>query len=225
MVVLLASSVSPAVWLNPESLFQRFFFAIGAVGDKIKRKNVLLNRKRREIYYFIVNFPFSHFRRITRTVGVGPNEGAWHLGILERMGFVKGERSGRYLVYHAHNIDTRTSRPSNLIPNNNASRILEYLLRNPGAKISDVTQALTINRNTVAYHIKRLETNGYVERLQSNGLRLATAGYDNEQAWSDAIANPVTRTNNLTLENETPSPTGIVGGTKDPSSSRNSGTT
>jgi predicted transcriptional regulator len=189
MALLVASSVSPA-WWNPEGLFQRIFFVSGSLGEKIRRKDVLRNRKRREIYYFIVNFPFSHFRRITRKVGVGPNEGSWHLRILEKMGLIKSEHLGRYLIYHANNIDSRSNRPASLIPNSNATKILEYLHRNPGAKITHVTRALMMNRNTVSYHIKRMQTSGIVEREETDGLRLARTGDDHGEGLAHVIPNP-----------------------------------
>jgi len=177
------------MWWDPEVLFRKFFFVTGAVGERITRKKVLVNNKRREIYYFIMNFPFSHFRSILRNVGVGANEGAWHLQILEQMSLIKSKRVGRYLTYHANNVDTQTVRPPTVFPNSKASRIIEYLLRNPGAKITSVTQALTMNRNTVSYHIKRLQTNGLVEKLQSNGLRLTTAGDDYGQGLPHTTIN------------------------------------
>jgi DNA-binding transcriptional ArsR family regulator len=186
-----APSVSPP-WWNTETLFKRFFFMSGSIGEKIRRKNVLRNRKRREIYYFVVNFPYSHFRRITRVVGVGPNEGSWHLRILEKMGMIKSEHLGRYLVYHANNSSNMGSqdRPASIIPNGNATRILEYLLRNPGVKITNVTRALMMNRNTASYHIKRMQTSGLVERVERDGLRLARTG-DVQGGLVPVIANPM----------------------------------
>ena len=173
-----------------DRLFRKFFFLTGSVGEKIRRKNVLRNGKRREIYYFIVNNPFSHFRRITRMVGVGPNEGSWHLRILEKMNLIKSEYVGRYLTYHANNADfigTDGSRPTTLIQNRNATKILEYLLRNPGTSITHVTEALMMNRNTVSYHIKRLQTSGLIEREETSGLRLVRAGEDHTEGLLGAV--------------------------------------
>jgi DNA-binding transcriptional ArsR family regulator len=175
-----APSASGTWWSVVESyaegLFRKFFFLSGSIGEKIRRKDVLRNRKRREIYYFVVNNPFSHFRRITRMVRVGPNQCSWHLRILEKMGLIKSEHVGRYLTYHANNSDyigSRGNRPATLISNSNATKILEYLLRNPGVKIAHLSQALMMNRHTISYHIKRMQTNGLVERIERNGLRLS----------------------------------------------------
>lgn len=74
------SSVGVAWWSQMESnaarLCRKFFFLTASVGERIRRENVLDNRKRREIYRFVVDNPFSHFRKITRMAGVGPNEGS-----------------------------------------------------------------------------------------------------------------------------------------------------
>jgi len=187
----------PAWWTlvesNVERVFRKFFFLTGSVGEKIRRKNVLRNGKRREIYYFIVNNPFSHFRRITRTVGVGPNEGSWHLKILEKMGLIKSEHIGRYLTYHANNADyvsNQAHRPPTLIQNTNATKILEYLLRNPGTNVPDMTQALIMNRNTLSYHIKRMQTCGLIEREEANGFRLVHTSEDHGEGLTDNLTTP-----------------------------------
>ena len=188
-----ASAVTGA-WWEPEGLLRRFFFLFGSIGEKIRRKDVLRNRKRREIYYFVLSNPFAHFRRITRMVRVGPNQCSWHLRILEKMGFITSERVGRYLTYHTNNpdcIDGRAKRPATLIPNSNATKILEYLLRNPGVKIVDLSQALMMNRHTISYHIKRMQTSGLVERLERNGLRLSPIAEDHEERPTHLIASTV----------------------------------
>jgi DNA-binding transcriptional ArsR family regulator len=126
-------------------------------------------------------------------VGVGPNEGSWHLRILEKMGLIKSEHVGRYLVYHANNSDHIGSRdrPASLITNSNATKILEHLLRNPGVKITHVTHALMMNRNTASYHIKRMQTSGLIERVERNGLRLTPTGDDLGEGLAPVIANPM----------------------------------
>lgn len=192
------SSVGAAWWSlvesNAEWLFRKFFFLAGSLGERIRRENVLKNRKRMEIYLFVLNNPFSHFRRITRMVGVGPNEGSWHLGILEKMGLVKSEYVGRYLTYHANNsgrIGRRDGQPLCLVRNGNATKILMYLLRRPDAKIAHMTEDLMINRSTISYHIKRMQTSGLIERVGTNGLRLSPILRDQREALANSIESPV----------------------------------
>ena len=127
-------------------------------------------------------------------VGVGPNESSWHLRILEKMGLIKSEYFGRYLIYHANNfgqIGSQVNRPTSVIPNSNATKILEYLLRNPDIKITHLPQALMMNRNTVSYHIKRMQTSGLVERVETNGLRLAHTNDDPGEGLAQVIAPPI----------------------------------
>jgi len=108
-VLLAGSPVETAPWWIAvesiaERLFRKIFLLTGSIGEKIRRKNVLRNGKRKEIYDFVVDNPFSHFRKITRMVGVGPNEDTWHLRILEKMGLIKSERIGRYLTYQCEQL-------------------------------------------------------------------------------------------------------------------------
>ena len=176
-----------------EELFRKFLFLFGSIGEKIRRKDVLRNSKRREIYYFVVNNPFSHFRRITRMVRAGPNQCFWHLRILEKMGLIKSEHVGRYLTYHASNSDyigSRSNRPATF-SNSNATKILEYLRMNPGVKIAHLSQALMMNRHTVSYHIKCMLTNGLVERVERNSLRLSPIAENQGEGLTHLIANSV----------------------------------
>ena len=176
-----------------EELFRKFLFLFGSIGEKIRRKDVLRNSKRREIYYFVVNNPFSHFRKITRMVRAGPNQCFWHLRILEKMGLIKSEHVGRYLTYHASNSDyigSRSNRPATF-SNSNATKILEYLRMNPGVKIAHLSQALMMNRHTVSYHIKCMLTNGLVERVERNSLRLSSIAENQGERLTYLIANPV----------------------------------
>ncbi len=83
-----------------EHSLHRMFLFLGAVGDKIRRKGLFMNKKRKEIYDFILSNPGSHFRKILRATESHPNETVWHLRILEKSGFVRSNRLGRYLVYY-----------------------------------------------------------------------------------------------------------------------------
>ena len=179
---------------NTERLFRKFLFLFASVGERIGRKNVLGNRKRREIYYFVVDNPFSHFRRITRMAGVGPNEGSWHLRILEKMGLIKSEYVGRYLTYHANNsgdIGGQRNQMVSLIANSNATKILDYLRGNPGVKIAHLTRALMMNRSTISYHIRRMQTTGLIEKIERNGLRVSPRVENHERGSAGLVVNPV----------------------------------
>ena len=191
------SSVCAGWWnlveSNTERLFRKLFFLLASVGERIERKNVLRNRKRREIYYFVVDNPFSHFRRIMRMTGVGPNEGSWHLRILEKMGLIKSEYVGRYLTYHANNsgdISDQRNQMVSLFANTNAMKILEYLHGNPGVKIAHLTQTLMINRSTISYHIKRMQKSGLIEKIERNGLRVSSGAENHERGLERFVANP-----------------------------------
>jgi len=192
------SSVCAGWWnlveSNAERLFRKFLFLFASVGERIGRKNVLGNRKRREIYYFVVDNPFSHFRRITRMAGVGPNEGSWHLRILEKMGLIKSEYVGRYLTYHANNsgdIGGQRNQMVSLIANSNATKILDYLRGNPGVKIAHLTRALMMNRSTISYHIRRMQTTGLIEKIERNGLRVSPRVENHERGSAGLVVNPV----------------------------------
>jgi Mn-dependent DtxR family transcriptional regulator len=67
-----------------------------------------------------------------------------------------------------------------------------------------------MNRNTVSYHIKRMQTNGLVERLERNGLRLASTGDDHGEGLQHAIANPMASRIDVALDGAVSSPPGTV---------------
>jgi len=170
---------------NAERFFRKFFFLSGSVGERIRRRNVLRNGKRKQIYNIILNNPSTHFRKITRMAGVGPNQCSWHLRILEKMGFIKSEHVGRYLTYRANNTDYDNSRrsPTTIIQNSTATKVLEYLLNHPDVKIAELPHALMMNRNTISYHIKKMRSSGLIQR---NGVRISLTANSNTERSADA---------------------------------------
>ena len=63
--------------------------------------------------------------------------------------------------------------PISLVPNSNATKILDYLLESPGVRIVHLAEALRMNRHTISYYVEPLQTSGLVERVERKGLRLS----------------------------------------------------
>ena len=58
--------------------------------------------------------------------------------------------------------------------------------------IANLSQALMINRNTVSYHVKRMQTSGLIDREETDGLRLVRASEGHDEGLANALATPMT---------------------------------
>ena len=63
--------------------------------------------------------------------------------------------------------------PISLVTSSNATKILDYLLENPGVRIVHLAEAFRMNRHTISYYVEALQTSGLVERVERKGLRLS----------------------------------------------------
>jgi DNA-binding transcriptional ArsR family regulator len=65
-----------------------------------RHEDVLRSRKRVQILEYLKKEPGASMRRIARETGVSFGEVQWHLSILERLGYVRRVRIGKWHVYY-----------------------------------------------------------------------------------------------------------------------------
>jgi DNA-binding transcriptional ArsR family regulator len=85
-----------------ESGRDKLFKAISIpVGYYVARhEDVLRSKKRVEILEYLKKEPGASMRRISRDTGISFGEVQWHLSILERLGYVRRARIGKWTVYY-----------------------------------------------------------------------------------------------------------------------------
>lgn len=69
----------------------------------------------------------------------------------------------------------------NTLANRKRLKILEYLMDNGEANVSDITEALDFNQSTVSQNLARLESCGFVEREKDGKQRIYRINEDTIQ--------------------------------------------
>jgi predicted transcriptional regulator len=143
-----------AITLSVRSLIQKKYII---QGSSLTKEDILHNQNRKKILDFIQINPGSYNRLIRRELSLGSNEFNWHVGMLEKFGFVKKvrflQRSFGYFEkrsYMDHEYDLY------LLQNEKISKILKILDKKQ-LKISQITKMLEFHYNTVQKYLNILE--------------------------------------------------------------------
>jgi len=142
------------ITISVKSLIQKKYII---QGSSLTKEDILHNQNRKKIFDFIQINPGSYNRLIRRELFLGSNEFNWHIGMLEKFGFVKKvrfhQRSFGYFEkrsYMDHEYDLY------LLQNEKISKILNILEKEP-LKISQITKKLEFHYNTVQKYLSILE--------------------------------------------------------------------
>ncbi len=143
-----------AIAVAVKSLIQKKYII---QGSSLTKEDILRNNNRKKILDFIQINPGSYNRLIRRELSLGSNEFNWHVGMLEKFGFVKKvrfhQRSYGYFEkrsYMDHEYDLF------LLQNGKLSEILKILQKDQ-LTISQITKALEFHYNTVQKYLKILQ--------------------------------------------------------------------
>jgi predicted transcriptional regulator len=133
--------------------------------------NVLDTSVRKNLYEYIDEYPGSHLREIARELNLKPSNAAWHLRKLEQTNLVRSRAIGGKKVFYLveGGIDARKEAVAeSILRNDNALRIMKYLVKNPGKHLVEIAHALHLNHHTVKWHIKKMYLAELVEGDTSN---------------------------------------------------------
>jgi len=143
-----------AITISIKSLIQKKYII---QGSSLTKEDILHNQNRKKILDFIQVNPGSYNRLIRRELSLGSNEFNWHIGMLEKFGFVKKvrfhQRSYGYFEkksYMDHEYDLY------LLQNEKISQILK-ILEKEQLKISQIAKKLEFHHNTVQKYLQILE--------------------------------------------------------------------
>ena len=178
MLALLALSVSFAAAANTSSSLPNFgvayqvnsgehvafsvplVIAVGLQGDTTP----LLNQPtRQEIYRFIENNPGVHFRGICDSLGLPIGVVQYHLGLLEKAGFVTSHSDGQNKRYFEANTFTDPEmKLISLARHESASQILSILTETFSGLHRDIARSLGVSSQALSWQMNQLKKAGVV---------------------------------------------------------------
>ncbi len=139
-------------------------FVIWRINVNNKDK-VLLNKKRKGIYEYIVDNPGCHLRKISEDLNMALSTITWHLRILEKAELIKCKKVGNKIIYYPEGMDKEDLLL--LYLTDTQSQIYEYLLNNK-SHLRKIARDLDLNVETVRYNLRKLEDLELVKSKEEN---------------------------------------------------------
>ncbi|MGA1873079.1 MAG: winged helix-turn-helix transcriptional regulator [Thermoplasmatota archaeon] len=127
---------------------------------KISSGQVLNHPTRNLVIDYLKDHPGAHFKSISRGIAVPPGTLRHHLNTLEREGLVRSSYEGmfrRYFPTGAHLDPARMEA-------GNRNAIIEVLGMYPGISQNDLRSIVSIPKQTLSYHLKRLQEEGRIRK-------------------------------------------------------------
>jgi predicted transcriptional regulator len=126
-------------------------------GSKLTYQDILGNPLRSQIADYITKNPGSHVRDIRRAMNIDNAESAWHLKMLEKFGYLRGKRFGKYLAYYPANLaESAYDEILCTIRQDTTYHVLYDIFSSPNASLPEISQRLAMNPSTVQYHVDKL---------------------------------------------------------------------
>ena len=135
------------------------FIILGIFGySRIKRKNLLNNIIRKNIYEHINSNPGIHFRGLLTDLNLKTGALAHHIKALIRENLIKEYQDGMYRRYclFTENLSKR------LVLSNIQKKILTIIKENPGISQSNIAIMIGNSKGNVNYHIKILNVSSMI---------------------------------------------------------------
>lgn len=127
---------------------------------KISSDQLLSHPTRNQVMNYLKEHPGAHFKLISRGVATPPGTLRHHLNYLEREGLVRINYEGMYKRY----FPTGAHLDPDKIEKGNREAIIQVLGRYPGISQVDLRSIVGIPKQTLSYHIKKLQEDGKLEK-------------------------------------------------------------
>lgn len=154
----------------------------GALYSRIGRdpQEVLENDDRRRIHELVQDEPGIHFRELRRRLDTGAGLLEHHLEKLERAALVTEVREESYRGYFPPgSVDRQVMEAAPRLRSETARDLLRAVRAEPGASIRDLADGAGVSRSTAGYHVRRLASEGVLEKEEAGrgvAVRLTDLG-------------------------------------------------
>jgi predicted transcriptional regulator len=130
---------------------------IAAIGTfaytRIKRRNILDNINRKNIFEYIRANQGVHFKKLLRKLNFQPGAMSYHLNVLEKGEYIKSIQDGNLRRFYLYG----TKSDFKIALTSIQLRILSIVDERPGISQSKISELIGKNRMLVNYHIKILD--------------------------------------------------------------------
>jgi predicted transcriptional regulator len=137
---------------------------------------------RRLIYNYIANHPGVHVREIKKNLGLGMGDLQYHLDILEKKALINSVRRGLYkFVFPSGIFGGKQEALLGVLSIETEREILLFLAERTAATQQEICRFSKLSPSTIAWHMKRLESDGIIERRRIGKFVSYTLTCDKEE--------------------------------------------
>lgn len=126
--------------------------------SRLKRRSVLDNLNRKNIFEHVKANPGVHFNKLLRELEMQPGALSYHLNVLEKKEYVKSIQDGNYRRFFLYGASTDFKIALTSIQ----LRILSIVNERPGISQSKISESIGKNRMLINYHVKILRDAGII---------------------------------------------------------------
>ncbi|MBD3185207.1 hypothetical protein GF325_00150 [Candidatus Bathyarchaeota archaeon] len=143
-------------------------------GSKLTRQDILSNELRGKIYSYVQGNPGCRVRDIRREMSIDNAESHWHLKMLEKFGFLRNKRFGKYLCYFDASFPEDHDEILCILRHNTTYNVFYDIFLTPNSTEGEIAQRLGIHPSTVKYHVDKLTKTALVHQSSDSGFSINT---------------------------------------------------
>ena len=136
-------------------------------GSKLTIEDVLVSKKRREIFKFIEQNPGTYYYNIVRELGMASHVVVWHVEILLDFNLINSIEEDNHDIYFSGEIPPEKAKKLYYLVNEKSKKILSYLESNDmGVTKTEISKNLSMHPKTVKKYINALEHHQLVHSIK-----------------------------------------------------------
>ena len=132
--------------------------------SKLSPDAVLANSSRAQLYNMVCSQPGVTFGTLARVLNIAPGTAEYHLRILEREGYLRARKCGKFVRYYPWEMKTSPYTPIQ-------QKIMNSLAIEPNLSQTDLAEKVGVSKQVVNYNLKQLRELGVLEE-QREGTKL-----------------------------------------------------
>ncbi|MFX1455239.1 MAG: hypothetical protein ACFFDB_07665 [Promethearchaeota archaeon] len=134
-------------------------------GSKLTKDDILTNKKRKQIYLFIVENPGTYFNKIVKSLAMSNHIVIWHLSMLLKFNYIKSEMIDNHQIFFEVKFNLKNVKVNYFTSKEKSKLIIKYLKNNDlGITKTKLSSDLNIHINTAKKYLDFLENFNVVTR-------------------------------------------------------------